>query len=125
MEGYNGHMTADRPEGCASQPLLVLPLPETNRTTLTAVMKALSDKNRLEIFRLIAGQVEPICVCDIVDRFDIGQSTVSHHLRVLREAELIVSSRRGNWAFYSVDNRGMRHASQLVGALFPSAVPAI
>lgn len=74
---------------------------------MAARFRALGDPTRLEIFRLIAGQPEPICVCDITDRFDVSQPTISHHLKALREAELISVSRRGNWAFYAAEPAGL------------------
>ena len=55
----------------------------------------------VRIFRLIAAQPEAICVCHITDRFDVSQPTISHHLKVLREAGLITVSRRGVWAYYA------------------------
>lgn len=73
-----------------------------------AAFKALADPTRLEILRLVAAQTAPICVCDIVDRFDLGQPTISHHLKVLREAGLVEMSRQGIWAFYGLDARAAR-----------------
>ena len=63
----------------------------------------LGDATRLEVFRLIAAQTSPLCVCDIVDRFDVSQPTISHHLKILRDAGLVTVSRRGVWAYYAVD----------------------
>jgi ArsR family transcriptional regulator len=56
---------------------------------------------------LIAAQDEPICACDIVDRFDVSQPTIAHHLKVLRNAGLITVSRHGVWAYYAVEPRGL------------------
>ena len=47
-----------------------------------AVYRALGDATRLEVFRLIAAQTDPICVCDIVARFELSQPTISHHLKM-------------------------------------------
>lgn len=74
---------------------------------LVTLFKALGDETRLEVFRLIAAQDAAICVCDIADQFPVSQPTISHHLKVLREAGLITVSRRGNWAFYAVDQLGL------------------
>jgi len=63
----------------------------------------LADPTRIEILRLVGGQTGPVCVCDIVDRFDLSQPTISHHLKVLREAGLLRSSKIGIWAFYELD----------------------
>lgn len=66
---------------------------------LAAVLKALADPVRLRLYSRIAGAVETVCVCDIQD-VGVAQSTVSHHLRKLREAGLIESERRGSWVHY-------------------------
>src|SRR5688572_25473829 len=70
------------PPSCESP----LSLPEAERHT--RVLKALADPQRLRIMALIAAQPkdEPLCVCDIETGFDLTQGTISHHLRVLREA---------------------------------------
>jgi len=78
---------------------------------------ALGDPTRLEIFRLVASQPAPICVCDIVDRFDVSQPTISHHLKVLREAGLVTVSRQGIWAYYAVDEQGLAMLAHVLDAL--------
>lgn len=82
-------------------------MPAAERDRTLRVFKALSDGTRYDIFRLIAAQNEPICACDIVDRFDVSQPTIAHHLKVLRTAGLISVSRRGVWAYYAVDPAGL------------------
>jgi len=77
-----------------------------SRDRLLAVFKALGDGTRLDVFRLIAAQDGEICACDIVDRFDVSQPTIAHHLKVLRNAGLITVTRRGVWAYYAVDPDG-------------------
>lgn len=69
------------------------------REALAARFKALSDPARVAIVNRLAAADE-VCVCDLNATLDLAQPTVSHHLRVLREAGLIESSRRGTWAFY-------------------------
>ena len=98
--------TRARPEGCCA-PLTAPDLPTNRRDRLVALYRALGDATRLEVFRLIAAQPGPICVCDIVDRFNVSQPTISHHLKALRDAGLVKVSRRGVWAFYAVDPTGL------------------
>jgi len=69
------------------------------REALAARFKALSDPARVAIVNRLAAADE-VCVCDLNATLDLAQPTVSHHLRVLREAGLVESSRRGTWAFY-------------------------
>ena len=82
-----------------------------------SVFRALGDPTRLQIFRLIAAQTDPLCVCDIVERFAVSQPTISHHLRVLREVGLVTVSRRGIWAYYAADPQGLEQFYQIGGAL--------
>jgi ArsR family transcriptional regulator len=71
------------------------------------MFKALADPTRFDIYRLVAAQDAPICACDVVDRFEVSQPTISHHLKVLRDAGLVSVSRRGVWAYYAADARGL------------------
>jgi ArsR family transcriptional regulator, arsenate/arsenite/antimonite-responsive transcriptional repressor len=66
---------------------------------LAAQFKALADPARVTILNRLAAADE-VCVCDFVAALDLAQPTVSHHLKVLREAGLVESSRRGTWAYY-------------------------
>ena len=61
--------------------------------------KALSDPARVAIVNRLASRREA-CVCELVSVLDLAQPTVSHHLRVLREAGLIEQERRGTWMYY-------------------------
>ena len=68
---------------------------------LADTFKALSDPTRVAILsRLASG--EQCCVCDLTDAFDLAQPTVSHHLRVLRDAGLVDAERRGTYSYYWV-----------------------
>ena len=71
--------------------------PPTDRQ-VTKVFKALSDGTRQQILQLLEG--EQRTVGEIVKKFSLSQPTISHHLRILREAGLVESTRRGTWAFY-------------------------
>jgi ArsR family transcriptional regulator len=76
------------------------PLRASVALSLASRFKALSDPARVSIVNRLAGADE-VCVCDFTARLGLSQPTVSHHLRVLREAGLIeVSRRRGTWVFY-------------------------
>ncbi len=75
------------------------PLDPAEAELLAARFKALADPARVAILNRLASADE-VCVCDFVAAFDLSQPTISHHLKVLREAGLVESSRRGTWAFY-------------------------
>jgi ArsR family transcriptional regulator len=81
--------------------------------TITGLLKALADPIRLRLMSLIAATDEA-CVCDLTAPFDVSQPTISHHLKVLREAGLVESERRGTWVWY----RARREALDAVGGLF-------
>jgi ArsR family transcriptional regulator len=57
---------------------------------------------------MLAAHDQPLCVCHIVDAFDLSQPTISHHLKLLREAGLITSEKRGLWAYYSLDRSRLK-----------------
>lgn len=65
--------------------------------------KALADPTRIRILNLLARNPEPICVCDIVDHFALGQPTISHHLKILRETCFVRTERRGTFIYYSIN----------------------
>jgi ArsR family transcriptional regulator len=75
------------------------PLDVAERDTLAARFKALSDPTRVAIVNRLAAADE-VCVCDLNSAFALSQPTISHHLKILREAGLVESSRRGTWAYY-------------------------
>jgi ArsR family transcriptional regulator, arsenate/arsenite/antimonite-responsive transcriptional repressor len=90
---------------------------EMERERMVAAFRALGDPTRLEIFRLLAAQDAPVCACDVVDRFGLSQPTISHHLRILRQAGLVTSAKRGVWAWYAPDPRGLAWLRQIAADL--------
>ena len=74
-------------------------------SSYSALFRALGDETRLEIVGLLASARGALCVCEIEPRFDLSQPTISHHLRVLREAGVVLSTRRGTWVHYAIDPR--------------------
>jgi|GEM_PF-120609 len=71
-------------------------------------LRAIAEPVRLGLLDLLAQQTQPLCVCDITPRFACGQPTVSHHLKVLREAGLIGTARRGVWSYFWATDAGRR-----------------
>ena len=69
---------------------------------MAAIAKALADPVRLQLVDVLRKHAGKVCVCELVPLFDLSQPTVSHHLKVLREAGLVASERRGLWAYYYV-----------------------
>jgi ArsR family transcriptional regulator len=69
---------------------------------LAVVAKALSDPIRLQLVDVLRRHAGKVCVCELTPLFDVSQPTVSHHLKVLRDAGLVDVERRGLWSFYYV-----------------------
>ena len=65
------------------------------------LLAALADPTRMEIMRELAGAPE-VCACDFMSCCNVSQPTISHHLKVLRDAGAVTSERRGNWVFYRI-----------------------
>jgi ArsR family transcriptional regulator len=100
--------------GCCA-PLAREPLTGEQAVDLARVFKAMGDPVRLRLLSLIAShEGGEACVCDLTDVFDLTGPTISHHLKVLREAGLITGERRGTWVFYRVRPDALRSASQLL-----------
>lgn len=79
--------------------------------------KALSDPTRVQILNLLALASEPMSVGEIVDRMSIGQSTVSHHLKLLADVRFVLRERQGTSMLYTINVACV--------ACFPSAADAV
>ena len=80
----------------------VAPLPREDAHELAARFRALADPTRVALVNRLA-QAEEACVCDLTAVFELSQPTISHHLKVLRDAGLVSATRRGTWAYYRVE----------------------
>ena len=69
---------------------------------LATLAKALGDPIRLQLVDVLRKHAGKVCVCELVPLFDLSQPTISHHLKVLRDAGLVESERKGLWAYYYV-----------------------
>jgi ArsR family transcriptional regulator, arsenate/arsenite/antimonite-responsive transcriptional repressor len=100
--------------GCCS-PLARQPLSGEQSVELARVFKAMGDPVRLRLLSLIAShEGGEACVCDLTDVFDLTGPTISHHLRVLREAGLISGERRGTWIYYRVHPEALGRLSAVL-----------
>lgn len=102
--------------------LSAAPLEEDQAAELAKVFKALGDPVRLRLMSMIAsrGQGGEICVCELTPAFDLSQPTISHHLKLLRQAGLIDCERRGTWVYYWV----LPGVLDRLGAFLTTAQPA-
>lgn len=82
---------------------------------LASMLKAIADPTRLQILRLIERAPNgEACVCDLTECLGLRQPTVSHHLKVMIEAGLLTRERRGTWAWFAVDEDGLRRVRDIL-----------
>ena len=82
------------------------------------LFRALADETRVQIIRLLAQQSEPLCVCHVEAAFTLSQPTISHHLKVLRDAGLVTTERHGVWIYYRLNRprlQLLRDFAQAIG----------
>jgi ArsR family transcriptional regulator, arsenate/arsenite/antimonite-responsive transcriptional repressor len=103
--------------GCEVAPLVAEPLSARAATELAGLLKALSDPVRLRLLSVVASHTGgEACVCEVSAGIEVGQPTISHHLKVLKTAGLLTSERRGSWVYYRVVPEALQQLSQLLGA---------
>jgi ArsR family transcriptional regulator, arsenate/arsenite/antimonite-responsive transcriptional repressor len=103
-------------EAC-STPLVGEPIGESAAAGLAQVFKALADPVRLRLVSLIgAHQGGEACVCELTTAFNLTQPTISHHLKILREAGIIDSERRGTWVYYWLVPAALERMAALLSA---------
>lgn len=100
-------------DGRCCEPLSAQALTEEQATTVAPMFKALGDPTRLRLMSMITSRPE-ICVCELTGAFEVSGPTISHHLRVLREAGLVDSRRRGTWVYYRVRPDAVRQLGDLL-----------
>ena len=110
---------------CCS-PLSREPLTEDWAGDLSRMFKALGDPVRLRLLSLVASHESgEACVCDISDTFDLSQPTISHHLKVLRNAGILDCERRGTWVYYRVVASALHQLSAVLVDSEPLAVDQV
>lgn len=91
---------------------------ETIHQEHAKVFKAFCDENRLQILEMLRSGEK--CACKLLDELDIGQSTLSHHMKILCESGIVQSRRQGKWIHYSINAEGSQHAKELLDILVAS-----
>lgn len=79
------------------------------------VFKAFCDENRLMILEML--QSGEKCACKLLDDLNIGQSTLSHHMKILCESGVVCSRKEGKWTYYSISNEGSQYAKEVLQKL--------
>ncbi len=97
-------------------------IPTEIAAVLAPAFKALGDPVRLQLMSMIASAPDgEICVCDLTPAFTLSGSTISHHLKTLREAGLVDAERRGTWVYYRPQPGILRQLASLLTV--PAATP--
>lgn len=91
----------DVPVEACCPPILGGVLSEDDAEQAARVFKALADPTRVRLLSMVAAAANrEACVCDLTGSLDLSQPTISHHLKVLKDAGLLERERRGSWAYY-------------------------
>ncbi|HEX3671390.1 MAG TPA: metalloregulator ArsR/SmtB family transcription factor [Candidatus Cybelea sp.] len=90
----------------------------------TELFKAIADSYRLRMLATLARAAQEVCVCDFTDALPLNQPTVSHHLRILREAGLVTWERRGTWVYYELAADALDRIEGAIGDVFAQKVSA-
>jgi len=101
-------------ECCA--PVLEEPLDESSAERLARWFSVLADPTRLRLFSMIATAGEACAACDLAEPLGVSQPTVSHHLKVLRDAGLVDSEKRGRWVYYQAAPERLEILSRAIRA---------
>ncbi|MEV6712626.1 metalloregulator ArsR/SmtB family transcription factor [Lentzea sp. NPDC051208] len=111
--------------GCC-EPLPEEPLAKEQAAELATVFKALGDPVRLRLLSLIASRPSgEVCVCELTPAFDLSQPTISHHLKLLRQAGLVDSERRGTWVYYRVRPETTDRMAAMLASVSRDHAPAV
>ena len=98
-------------------PKFVPTLTEDDAIAQARLLKALADPTRLRILSLLSRHEGEVCVFEIVESFTLEQPTISHHLRILRDAGLVDCRKKGLWAYYYVRREALTRASDVIEGL--------
>jgi ArsR family transcriptional regulator, arsenate/arsenite/antimonite-responsive transcriptional repressor len=95
-------------------PKFVPTLSEDDAVSQARLLKALADPTRLRILSLLSRHEGEVCVFEIVESFTLEQPTISHHLRILRDAGLVDCRKKGLWAYYYVRREALARAGDVI-----------
>jgi ArsR family transcriptional regulator len=90
-----------------------------DRSEDAALFKALGDPHRLTMLATLARADDEVCVCDFTSALPLNQPTVSHHLKILRDADLVSCERRGTWVYYRLATDAKARLDAALGSLIP------
>ncbi len=92
---------------------------DVDRSDDAGLFRALGDPHRLTMLATLARADDEVCVCDFTSALPLNQPTVSHHLKILRDAQLVTSERRGTWVYYRLAGDAETRIAAALHALIP------
>lgn len=95
-----------------------------DRSNEAGLFKALGDAHRLTILATLASAEDEVCVCDFTSGLPLNQPTVSHHLKILRDAGLVIGERRGTWVYYRLAADARERLARALGSVIREKVTA-
>lgn len=104
--------SSDADPGCCA-PLAGPAISSHEADATASLFKALADPTRVRLVNMLANSPEPVCVCELNGHFDLGQPTLSHHLKKLVTAGLLRREQRGTWAYFSIDRGSLRRLADV------------
>ena len=104
------------------EPVVYPDIERAGAERMAAVAKALGDPVRMQLVDVLRKHAGKVCVCELVPLFDLSQPTVSHHLKVLRDAGAVTSERRGNWVYYRIAPNLIDRLSGVARTLVPGGI---
>ena len=114
--GVPGRQSAGLP-AIAVAPRFAPALTEEEAVNQARLLKALADPTRLRILSLLSRHEGEVCVFEMVESFTLEQPTISHHLRILRDAGLVDCRKKGLWAYYYVRREALTRAQEVINGL--------
>ena len=79
---------------------------------IARVFKAFCDESRIEILKELSDGEK--CACKLLEKLEIGQSTLSHHMKILCDAGIVIGRKEGKWTHYSINSEGIHIAQMLL-----------
>ncbi len=117
LAGVLQHRQVAAGGGVGVAPKFVPTLTEDEAVSQARLLKALADPTRLRILSLLSRYEGEVCVFEIVESFTLEQPTISHHLRILRDAGLVDCRKKGLWAYYYVRREALSRAQEVINSL--------
>ena len=82
---------------------------------IAAIFKAFCDENRIKIINLLRSGEK--CACKLLEEINVTQPTLSHHMKILCDAEIVVGRKEGKWTHYSLSKKGVEQAKEYLNQI--------